>query len=806
MNLFTIFGTIGLKSEQFNKGIQDAAQKGNKFAAGFSKASDGIKKTAVDMGGAFATTGKYIADIPQRAKEAAESIGKAFGADKRAEINKLNDQLKKNELTADTLRARFEEVKLSLAKIQTKPILTYEDNAKAETLKARLEEIGYKIDQTESKGEQLKKSLDGAMTPKPIDRFKKAISGAGSLFGNWAKKAVQGTLKVGKGLLNATKKMTGLGKGAKSAGNAFANLGKRILRLASAALVFNVFRKGFTELRKYLGGLLNTNAQFTKSLNTIKVNLMTAFQPIFEAIIPALNALMSGLATASAHVAHFTAALFGKTAAQSKASAKALNQQADAMKNTGKEAKNAQKSLLSFDDVQKLTQETSENSSDIGKQFDEALQISAPSFLDDILDSVKSGNWEELGATIAEKINSAISKIQWSDIGTKIGGFLQSAFETGYGFLKNIDTQQIGDGVADLFNNVFSTLKPETVGGTIAEFINRLVDLLYGFITKAKWSDIGKWLGATINSLFTDVDWGKLGKTIGDFIKGVFDLVIGFLQETDWEKIGSSIVELVGGIDWAGVLGKIVQFIYIEIPIALARLLKGIIVELGKAIGSWFGKRIEEEGGNIGAGILRGIADIFVGIYKWLKKYIFDPFVDGIKKLFGIHSPSTVMADIGGYLIKGLWNGIKDAKKWLLDKIGGFVGDVVGGIKGFFGIKSPSKVFAEMGKMNMQGLAKGFTDNVNFVKNKIGNAMDSVMGELDNQYNVGVNVGTSRNIAQQTIAQSNNSEMSGRYNEPQKIILEVNAKDTISRDFAFSISNAANKIISGGNLQAVRQY
>lgn len=66
------------------------------------------------------------------------------------------------------------------------------------------------------------------------------------------------------------------------------------------------------------------------------------------------------------------------------------------------------------------------------------------------------------------------------------------------------------------------------------------------------------------------------------------------------------------------------------------------------------------------------------------------------------------MIDAGADLIRGLWNGIKSVKKWIMNKIGGFVDDVVGGIKKFFKIGSPSKLMAdEVGRWIPAGLVEG---------------------------------------------------------------------------------------------------
>ena len=42
----------------------------------------------------------------------------------------------------------------------------------------------------------------------------------------------------------------------------------------------------------------------------------------------------------------------------------------------------------------------------------------------------------------------------------------------------------------------------------------------------------------------------------------------------------------------------------------------------------------------------------------WIVENIFNPFIEGFKNAFGIHSPSTVMAEMGDYIIEGLKVGL----------------------------------------------------------------------------------------------------------------------------------------------------
>lgn len=64
-------------------------------------------------------------------------------------------------------------------------------------------------------------------------------------------------------------------------------------------------------------------------------------------------------------------------------------------------------------------------------------------------------------------------------------------------------------------------------------------------------------------------------------------------------------------------------------------------------------------GGDIIQGLMDGVVDTMSGIAGWIKDTIVDPFIDAFKSLFGIHSPSTVMAEMGKYLMQGLLDGIE---------------------------------------------------------------------------------------------------------------------------------------------------
>ncbi len=114
---------------------------------------------------------------------------------------------------------------------------------------------------------------------------------------------------------------------------------------------------------------------------------------------------------------------------------------------------------------------------------------------------------------------------------------------------------------------------------------------------------------------------------------------------------------------------------------------------------------LNETGKSISDGLMKGMeeADVEAG-----SENLFSRLIGKIKELFGIHSPSTVMAEIGGYIVEGMLNGILDSLK----SIGSWVKEhifepFINGFKNAFGIHSPSKVMEGMGEYIIEGLLNG---------------------------------------------------------------------------------------------------
>lgn len=118
--------------------------------------------------------------------------------------------------------------------------------------------------------------------------------------------------------------------------------------LKSLPAQFIVWGIGFEAMQKFSTGLLNaakTDREFNASLNAVKANLMTAFYPLYTAIIPWLDAFMNTLAKATGWLAQFSAALFGMSNSAARSGAAGLYKQTKAMGDTATATSKATKEL-----------------------------------------------------------------------------------------------------------------------------------------------------------------------------------------------------------------------------------------------------------------------------------------------------------------------------------------------------------------------------------------------------------------------------------------------------------------------------
>ncbi len=138
-----------------------------------------------------------------------------------------------------------------------------------------------------------------------------------------------------------------------------ARFGRRLWEIGKSALIFNLISAGLRSVVKYMGTALKSNSEYTQQLAQLKGALLTAFQPIYEFVLPGVIAVLKVLTAIAQVFANVLSFFSGKTEDQSAKNAKALNDEAKAIKGVGGAAKEAKKQLLGFDEINKLDSQES---------------------------------------------------------------------------------------------------------------------------------------------------------------------------------------------------------------------------------------------------------------------------------------------------------------------------------------------------------------------------------------------------------------------------------------------------------------
>lgn len=227
--------------------------------------------------------------------------------------------------------------------------------------------------------------------------------------------------------------------------------------------------------------------------------------------------------------------------------------------------------------------------------------------------------------------------------------------------------EKIKDSIVGAFEKVKATILP------LGEAFSNLGSQLYNFYANSGLKSIVSFfetlvvsVGGTVISTGITVLGDAFSGLISilqsgiDVISDVFKIINGFLT-LDFSEIGEGFVNLAS-----------------DIVEAFENIL-GSIWDIGK---------------NIILGLFGGVKDAAKDIGGWFKENVVNKIISNVKNLFGIHSPSTVFADIGGYLIEGLKDGVSGAMQGALD------------------------VFTNL-KENITGILDGITSKVKSLWNKI---------------------------------------------------------------------------------------
>lgn len=389
----------------------------------------------------------------------------------------------------------------------------------------------------------------------------------------------------------------------------FKKFTKRISGLAKRVFIFTMITKALRTMRKMLLSTIGADKQMSTSLAQIRGNLISAFAPIYNYILPAIRTLLAWLAKLTAVVSVFINSLFGKTASQADASAKALYNQASATEAAGDAAEKAKKQLSGLDEMNRWESNDSSGgggggSSGIAPKFDLSDQVDTGKIgkiaavvrkLSPYVAAVAAGfaAWKigkkflgnlskakQLALAVAGAVLMAINVVDMLKNGINfdnLTGYIigAAAAVTGLGLAFGVlggaitaivaGLVLLGVAIRDVIKNGFNnknltaiTVALLTIGGAIAIITGAWIPLLIAAIAAvvvwivAKWTSIKDWISKTISSI--DAAFEQHLANVEAGVAAAVDWVIEKWTAVKdwfrglWEKVSSGAVAAWDGI------------------------------------------------------------------------------------------------------------------------------------------------------------------------------------------------------------------------------------------------------------------
>ena len=728
-----------LQTEGFDKGsremqraIDSLQTKVNNLAPTMKKAMRGSASALESFDGKVGPMRETISAL----EENLEQLGKARLPTE--DYQWLQTEIAKAEKELDKLlnkEAAYEDLDVSKSSQKWKTL-----QYSIEQTERKLEEYRAEAAQMEENGTSHTSGADSA----EYDQLSTALDAVKSKLESMVQRVERGTSAfakfgsiIGKGVVGGLKGMVSmLGKGAaamlklslraKKTHSSFNNgigtllrygLGVRSL-FALMSKLRSALVDGYKNLARYSSRTNAAISSLMSALTRLKNSFAAAFDPILRAAAPALVTLINLISNAVSKIGMLTAALTG-----AKTYTKATTIQEDYAKSldkTSKSAKKAKAALASFDELNILDDNSSDSTKDDGsvdpsKMFEQVpIDSAVLDFADKLKKAFEEADWKGLGTLLGDKINELVDSVDWSGWGTKIGKGMNAAIQTLYYTVDTVDWVNIGKHLAEAVNSIINEVDWDIFGRLLAKKFTVALDMAGGFLKELDWTAVLQAFTSGFSGFYNELqewleskDWHRIGEIItaklsdalrnGNVegaVKSFFDAfteainsLADLMDGIDFYQVAKDLVEMliraVSGVSWdelTEALGRLIG----ESVDAVIQILAGSLAD----VGNYFKEKTQEAGGDAVAGFFLGIKDAIFGVGAWIVDNIFKPFWDGICAAFEIHSPSKKMAEIGGYIIAGLLDGIKDLPSKLkanlddaLDKVVSWGGDLKSKVK-----------------------------------------------------------------------------------------------------------------------------
>ncbi|MDF2608932.1 MAG: hypothetical protein K0R92_406 [Lachnospiraceae bacterium] len=354
------------------------------------------------------------------------------------------------------------------------------------------------------------------------------------------------------------------------------------------------------------------------------------------------------------------------------------------------------------------------------------------SFYSDVL--VPIGKWV-LGEGLPKLIDSVvvlIKDINWDKLTSALKNFNKALAPFAIA---------VGQGLVDFIYDLSKALSPVLAGiiDKLSDALDKLAETLNS-ISPEQAHSVGEALGAFFLMLGYVKGLSSISKTLTEIAGGLKNLAGGMKMLSLVDPFSLSI--LLGGlveeldnklVTWIdGKFGAVWK----KITVIFAN------VGIGAATGAAFAGPVGAIVGALAGGLLAAVQelnlkpvwDAFLRNTKYWIDSVFN--FSATKELFKEAAENFKNAfdgkDIGANLIKGVLKGAQGALTFIIEPFDDLFKTIIDNVKKLLGIHSPSTVFADIGKNIVLGLLKGVQDNWESFKSYIASLPDKIVTGFGN--------------------------------------------------------------------------
>ena len=380
---------------------------------------------------------------------------------------------------------------------------------------------------------------------------------------------------------------------------------KRIKNTLRRMFFFRLVHAPINAIKEAIKEIAKISPEFNKNMSALKTEatyLKNSFgalaAPLINLLTPALTSFMQAISGVTDKAAQLAAVLSGqstytKAVKVQQDYAKSLDESTKSTKANTKAAKENQKALANFDELNVLSQNDDSSDSDsesAASPMFENVSSQVGNLSGKLIDLLKSQDFEAVGKLFGEKINSALSKINW--------GKIKSA------------AKRWGSNIAGFLNGAIKSVNWEHVGNGIANGIGTALTFALSLVRKFNFSNLGTAAGNLINGILSPENAAMFSETASRFLSGIFDALTNAVGTIDWGKVGRTIISLITHFKFSALSGS---------AIGLLNGFSGALEKLDfKQIGEAFRKGLSRINWK---GLWRGVTNLFTNALQGLSDF-----------------------------------------------------------------------------------------------------------------------------------------------------------------------------------------